>query len=848
MAGDRIGIGVLVALDYRPLNLSAFCNAEVDHYRRLVDQTTGSYLEARAEPLTGRQELRGFPFQIGSLDGSGESFIVPALAPEGVEVPVDHTATGILFCHVVLGTDLWTGATVGREVGRYTVRRSDATEIIIPIRERLEIGNMPLPWGQYPLLCVPDRYDEVVDRQMGSYDRAGFRQTEIQPSSPGAYFLWYWLHSEPDIPIASIHLQGASEGLLIAAITLCHADEEPLRLRARRTARIRLDPTSPPIDGQRVSVGVDRGLATYPHALPAQPLDAGLQGLPGWGAVSEPGHDFYVDVAAAPSAFLDVSVDGASQGRARWADIQARPVTNDRVAFELIDPGRNWVRVTVVDETTGLPTPCRISFQTPEGVPHAPHGHHSQIYGGLDNWNVDIGGDVRLGQVTYAYIDGHCEGWLPRGPLIVDVARGFETTPLRARVTIERQQRELTVSIRRWTDMNAAGWYSGDTHVHFLSSQGALREAAGEDLNVVNLLQTQWGHLFTNTEDFTGRALQSADGRHTVWVSQENREHLLGHLGLLGLRKPVMPWATGGPGEGELGGALETTLARWADAAHAAGGTVVLAHFPTPNAEAPVLVATGRADAVEMYDQLEYEHTEYYRYLNDGYRLPLVAGTDKMSSSVPVGLYRTYVHTGTQEPFTFDRWASGIKQGRTFITSGPMLKLTVDGRPIGDTIRVASGAMVEVECEASSVLPMQTLQLIERGEVIDAADVGSSSGDSRLRTVRLSRRVRIDGPTWFAARCGGPHYAPLRHFDGSRRGIMAHTSPVYVAIGETYRLRNDSTSQYMLSLIAGGREYIRAASAQYQEGSVTHGHGREDHIAYLEEPFLEAERLIHERS
>ena len=32
-----------------------------------------------------------------------------------------------------------------------------------------------------------------------------------------------------------------------------------------------------------------------------------------------------------------------------------------------------------------------------------------------------------------------------------------------------------------------------------------------------------------------------------------------------------------------------------------------------------------------------YGHLEYYRYLNCGYKLPLVGGTDKMSSDVPVG-------------------------------------------------------------------------------------------------------------------------------------------------------------------------------------------------------------------
>ena len=41
-----------------------------------------------------------------------------------------------------------------------------------------------------------------------------------------------------------------------------------------------------------------------------------------------------------------------------------------------------------------------------------------------------------------------------------------------------------------------------------------MLEQQGEDLNVVNLLQSQWGSLFTNTEDFTGRP-HSTDGRRS---------------------------------------------------------------------------------------------------------------------------------------------------------------------------------------------------------------------------------------------------------------------------------------------------------------------------------------------
>src|SRR5207253_2808691 len=140
--------------------------------------------------------------------------------------------------------------------------------------------------------------------------------------------------------------------------------------------------------------------------------------------------------------------------------------------------------------------------------------------------------------------------------------------------------------------------------------QGAHLEAAGEGLHIVNLLLAQWGSLFTNTEEFTGRASVRDDT--IVFASQENRQHVLGHLSLLGLKHPVYPWSSDGPDEAELGAALETTLAHWADACHAQGGTVVVPHFPAPNGEPAALIATGRADAVEMVTVSDYGLEEYY--------------------------------------------------------------------------------------------------------------------------------------------------------------------------------------------------------------------------------------------
>jgi hypothetical protein len=477
-------------------------------------------------------------------------------------------------------------------------------------------------------------------------------------------------------------------------------------------------------------------------------------------------------------------------------------------------------------------------------VPFQPHGHHNHVNSDLDSWHVDVGGDVRLGQVPYAYIDGRCEGWLPRGEVLVDIARGYEYEPLRERIVVEAGQQTLSFRLRRFADLSKERYFSGDTHVHFLSTQGAHLEAAGEGLNVVNLLLSQWGHLFTSTEEFTGQPSISPGGETIVYASQENRQHILGHLTLLGLKRPVMPWCSGGPGEAELGGTLETTLSHWADSCHEQGGTVVVPHLPDPNCEPAALIATGRADAVEWLVQSAYMHREYYRYLNMGYRLPLVGGTDKMTSDVPVGIYRTYVYIPEDESLSYDAWCRGLRSGNTFLSGGPLLRLSVDGQRIGSTIDLpANGGTLEVEASAESVVPFGSLELVVNGAV-----VARTTGRGPARSLSLRESLRIDRHSWIAARCGGPEYFDsIPHHDGWRRQIMAHTSPVYVGVAGEWRMFDPGVANYLLTLLNGGVSYIRERSAQRPEHLVTHHHGRDDHLAYLEEPFHEAIAAIHAR-
>ena len=423
----------------------------------------------------------------------------------------------------------------------------------------------------------------------------------------------------------------------------------------------------------------------------------------------------------------------------------------------------------------------------------------------------------------------------------MDVARGFEYEPLRRKVAIKPGQRELTLRLKRWIHMKDRRWFSGDSHVHFLSTQGSHTESQGEDLNVVNLLQSQWGNLFTNTEEFTGRPSIVQQGDNIVYISRENRQHFLGHLILWGLKEPVMPWCSDGPGEAELGGSLEVTMNDWADQCHRQGGHVIIPHLPTPNGEPAALIASGKADGVEMLRQTSFNHLEYYRYLNCGYRLPLVGGTDKMSSDVPVGIYRTYVRLPQEEEFNYQNWCRNVSRGRTFLSGGPIIGLTVDGRAIGDTLEISGPGVVEVEAWAESVLPIYTLQIVQAGRV-----VASTEERRGARKLHLKEKLRVDGHSWIAARCGGPGYLSKFHLDGWERGIFAHTSPVYIACGGPWWMFNREAAQYMLTLIDGCMTYIREQAPLYLDDT-THHHGEEDHVAYLERPFIEARKVLHRR-
>jgi len=834
--------------DYETLDLGSWCNVSAEWVTKALPIPVAGWLPKSGDFPKGQTEFRGLPFRIGELLGKpGFLGFGPLGYDQPVEIAVGQCARWVIFAHRLLESRLHEGEPVGRHIATYRFRYADGTEVPAPIRERFEISVVPPRWGQLPFLAVPDQPDCLMPRDAGLWEKLGNRQTEVEMPWPQWFVLWAWQNPYPTRELASLCIEPNGRMFLIAGMTLSSLDEDPFGRGPLLPMTVHLEEPVPTDSRFDLSVGVDRGVASYLYPLPTESKEDFLNdGLRGWGQERvEQSNRAYSFVAASPSATLRLRRGDEEIAAVRWGDVVERGQVQAKTAkVEVLDRGKNWVHVTVLDQDTGEPIPCRVHFRSPEGIPYQPHGHHDHLLSDKGTWHIDVGGDVRLGHVTYAYIDGKCQGWLPRGEVLVDVARGFEYEPLRTAVEIRPGQRELTLFLKRRLNMAERRWFSGDSHVHFLSTTGALLEGQAEDLNVVNLLQSQWGHLFTNTEDFCGRAISAPGGRTVVYTSQENRQHMLGHLTLLGLRQPVMPWCTGGPDEAELGGSLETTLCHWADECHAQDGTVIVPHMPDPNCEIAALIATGRADALEMAEHDMFSHVEYYRYLNGGYRLPLVGGTDKMSAGVPVGLFRTYVHIPPDEEFNYDNWCKNLRLGRTFLSSGPMLHLTVEGASIGDTLCLpGTGGMIEVLADAESIFPIHTLEIVQEGRV-----VASTSDLAGAKHLRLRARLQVSRHTWLAARVSGPGYTqPLLHRDDLRRGVMAHTSPVYIAVGDEWWMYSQDTAQYMLTLLHGGLEYIRCRSRQHPPHTVTHHHAEEDHLVYLERPFQEALRKIQTR-
>jgi len=792
----------------RPLDLTALWNWP----RRVPKEPFWRELAERVRGYpTGVQAPWGVPFRMAAE--SGPRVILLAKGRRPVTVRLTGRATHLCVLHEwrqrpeTVRRDT---PDEGRTVAEYVLTYADGTSRVLPVRARFHVPMVESPGP--PWLAVGFRMPEATDPTASPGEvKWGHLQTGVKRSAHDAGpapYLCVFANPHPERSLRALVLRGLEESpLLVAGLTLYSGADTPIRHLPRRTYRLHV-PGKP---ARVAETEVDFGTVTRIER------SAGPRGkrwltspyLPTIAPEPAPGAEDLVEVVAARDATLSVRLEGRKRPL-RFSVGQAFHEGRSgagNVRLEVLGRERQWVQVTVVDAETGQPTPVRLHMSGARGEYLPPYGHHAQINA---NWFEDYGADLLFAGRNYAYVPGRFTTDLPVGDLYVEMHKGFEYAPVRKKVTLRRGQKELKLSIRRWKDLRSAGWVTADTHVHFLSPQTAWLEAQAEGVNVVNLLASQWGRLFTNVGDLTGKP-GVVENDTIVFVGTENRNHMLGHMSMLGTKGlPVFPMCCGGVSEAWIGDPDLLAMAEWARENRRKGGVVIRPHFPYCGfTEDPVPIVKGLVDALEINPIRDggFPVQEWYRYLNCGYRVAVCGGTDKMGAYTALGWMRTYALLDPNRPFTYANWARAVRAGRTFTTNGPLMTFEVEGRGIGDTLRLPpGGGTVEVAATAEAAVPLGRLEIVVNGRV--AASTASPRGARRLA---LREKVRLGRSGWIAARCRGRQ----RHPGGY---AAAHTSPVYVECGRE-RPFDGPAAQHMLTLVEGGIEYLNNLATVFDESS-----------------------------
>lgn len=399
------------------------------------------------------------------------------------------------------------------------------------------------------------------------------------------------------------------------------------------------------------------------------------------------------------------------------------------------------------------------------------------------------------------YVDGVYTSELPVGHYTLVLSKGPEFRLLTREFEIhEGLATELNLVLERWRDLPAAGWYSGDDHIHIARHDPAGNDAIlaysrAEDIHVANLLQM--GNVTTShfPQYAFGSRGQHRNGTHALVSGQESpRTSHRGHT--IGLNGHRFHWPVND----------YYLYDRTAAAIHADGGLFGYAHVALDAFNVAwglaLDVPLGQVDFVEML-QMGRLNTRYlYDFLNLGFRLLPAAGSDYPYIHV-AGAERIYVSLDTA--FSVDAWFAAWRNRRSQVSNAPIIEFTVNGDAASTTIDLAAGAAVDVRADAA-VNPdfdaLATLELVHQGTVIAAG------------TTTLEHRFTPPHSGWIALRATG------------HGGTVAHTAPVFLQVAGSRGFHDRETApelaRHYHRLLQGLRDSSPDLDHEWERFNVEH--------------------------
>ena len=440
------------------------------------------------------------------------------------------------------------------------------------------------------------------------------------------------------------------------------------------------------------------------------------------------------------------------------------------VAQQAGNPGR--LEVMVVDDATGAATAFRARLVDAAGtLAPVPEAAVAIMYGQDDRAE----GYERQPDGSF-YVHGGFDVALAPGRYRLSVSKGHE-------YLAEEHEVEVTAGatttralrLRRWIDMRARGWFSVDDHVHLRRSPREnpliLTWLAAEDIHVGALLQMGDYHATYFAQYAWGQdGVYQIEDRFLSAGQEDPRTHEIGHTISLGADEF-------GRSQGQ-----DYAYDRVFDRVRELGGVSGYAHQGVlfhGYRGLTLDVLGGKVDFMEVLQfcgdvqPLETEH--YYHFLDLGFRLTATAGSDfpwcGRSNGPQIGNARFYTHV--DGALTFDAWRTALRAGHTFVSSGPIVELTVNGLIPGEELAVQPGSTVRVRATArghATQVPLRDLEVVVHGEVVRRAAAGEGAGQDAA-TLTLEFDLPVEHGLWIAARASA----------GAEQ--FAHTTPVYVTTG-----------------------------------------------------------------
>ncbi|MBT8493495.1 MAG: CehA/McbA family metallohydrolase [Deltaproteobacteria bacterium] len=147
---------------------------------------------------------------------------------------------------------------------------------------------------------------------------------------------------------------------------------------------------------------------------------------------------------------------------------------------------------------------------------------------------------------------------------------------------------------------------------------------------------------------------------------------------------------------------------------------------------------------------------DWFVLLNQGRRLIGVGSSDSHKRSSEAGYARSLVYIGRDKdiPGGFSELdvVRGMRSGRVIITTGPMIELFVNDRPMGSDVTDTDGSVeLSIRAQVPDWIEMDKAVVYANGEVI--LDIDIPAGERNFTT---NRSVDVAADSWFVLEVTGP--------------------------------------------------------------------------------------------